>query len=92
MKDVKRLLPIGSVIMLRGAKKALMVFGICQTQKDTGKEFDYIGVLWPEGNMGAKTQVLFSHDDIEQVVFTGYDTPERQTFIERLSNFYETGK
>lgn len=92
MKDVKRLLPIGSVIRLRGAKKDLMVFGICQTQKDTGKEFDYIGVLWPEGNMGAKTQILFAHDDIEQVVFMGYDAPERQEFMERLHNFYESGK
>ena len=92
MKDVKRLLPIGSVVRLRGAKKDLMVFGICQTQKDTGKEYDYIGVLWPEGNMGAKTQILFSHDDIEAVTFTGYHTPERQNFIERLSAFYESGK
>ena len=92
MKDVKRLLPIGAVIRLRRAKKDLMVFGICQTQKDTGKEFDYIGVLWPEGNMGAKTQILFAHDDIEQVVFMGYDAPERQEFMERLRNFYESGK
>ena len=42
--------------------------------------------------MGAKTQILFAHDDIEQVVFMGYDAPERQEFMERLSNFYESGK
>lgn len=92
MKNVKQLLPIGSVIRLKGAKKNLMVFGICQTQKNTGKEYDYIGVLWPEGNIGSETQVLFAHDDIEGVLFTGYDTPERQDFIERLNAFYETGK
>ena len=92
MKDVKRLLPIGSVVRLKSAKKDLMVFGICQTQKDTGKEFDYIGVLWPEGNMGVGTQLLFSHDNIESVTFMGFDTPERQDFIDRLQVFYESAK
>lgn len=90
MKEIKSLLPIGSVVRLKGAKKDLMVFGICQTNKENGKEYDYIGVLWPEGNMGPGTQIMFAHDDIENVVFTGYNTPEREVFIERLSKFYET--
>lgn len=88
MVNVKRLLPIGSVVRLREAKKCLMIFGICQSHKD--KTYDYIGVLWPEGNMGAETQILFAHDDIEEVVFAGYDTEERQNFIERLNEFYES--
>lgn len=92
MRDVKKLLPIGSVIRLKGAKKDLMIFGICQTQKDSGKDFDYIGVLWPEGNMGAQTQVLFAHEDIDSVAFRGYETQERTDFIERLNAFYEAGK
>lgn len=90
MTDVKQLLPIGSVIRLRGAKRDLMIFGIRQTKKNSQKEYDYVGVLWPEGNMGAETQVLFAHEDIENVVFTGYDTLDRQQFIERLSAFYES--
>ena len=92
MHNVKQLLPIGSVVRLRAAKKDLMIFGICQTKKESGKDFDYIGVLWPEGNMGPNTQVLFSHDDIESVAFTGYDNAERQAFIGRLQAFYEQKK
>ena len=88
MVNVKRLLPVGSVVRLREAKKCLMIFGICQSHKES--TFDYIGVLWPEGNMGAETQILFSHDDVQDVVFTGYDNQERQVFIERLQAFYES--
>lgn len=88
MRKVKQLLPIGSVVRLSGAKKDLMICGICQTQRDNGKEFDYIGVLWPEGSLGNKTNVLFDHGDIENIAFTGYDGPERQAFIDRLEAFY----
>ena len=88
MVNVKRLLPIGSVVRLREAKKCLMIFGICQNHNDT--TFDYIGVLWPEGNMGAQTQILFAHDDIQEVVYKGYESEEREIFVERLSKFYET--
>lgn len=92
MNNKLELLPIGSVVRLKGAKKDLMIFGVCQTKKDSKKEFDYIGVVWPEGNLGANTQVLFNHDDIDAVNFIGYDTPERKDFIERLHAFYETAK
>lgn len=88
MTEIKQLLPVGSVVRLTAAKKDLMIIGIRQTQKDTGKEFDYIGVLWPEGSMGAKTNVLFNHGDIENVAFMGYDTEERAAFLEKLSAFY----
>lgn len=90
--NVKELLPIGSVIRLRGAKKCLMIFGICQTESKNNREYDYIGVIWPEGSIGAKTQVLFNHEDIEEVVFKGMDNEVRQEFIERLYQYYEAKK
>lgn len=90
--NIKELLPIGSVIRLRGAKRYLMVFGICQTEKSNNKTYDYIGVIWPEGNLGEKTQILFNHADVEEVAFTGMENDVRQTFIEKLSAYYESQK
>ena len=90
--NVKELLPIGSVILLKGAKKPLMIFGICQTERKNGKTFDYIGCIWPEGSIGDKTQVLFDHADVEKVIFTGMDNEARQEFIERLNNYYASQK
>ncbi|MBE5942193.1 MAG: DUF4176 domain-containing protein [Lachnospiraceae bacterium] len=87
---IKELLPIGSIIWLRDAQKPLMIFGIRQTNLDNNVEYDYIGVLYPEGNMGVSSQFMFNHDDIEKVVFRGFEDASREDFIERLCAFYKT--
>jgi hypothetical protein len=87
--EIKDLLPIGSVIWLRNAEHALMIHGVMQQNLETGEEYDYIGVLYPEGNMGEKTQFLFMHEDIEKIVFRGYEDDSRAEFIKRLSEFYK---
>lgn len=79
------LLPIGSIIHLEGANKRMMVFGILQADSgNPDKIFDYVGVPYPEGNMGTEQQYLFMHKDIEQVHFRGFEDVERQQFIARL--------
>lgn len=88
--NIKELLPIGSVVMLKDAKKPLMIFGVKQlATEQPNKEYDYIGVLYPEGNIGTKFQYLFDHKDIEQVLFTGYETEERKQFLEELIKAYQ---
>lgn len=88
--NIKELLPIGSVVMLKDAKKPLMIFGVKQlATEQLNKEYDYIGVLYPEGNIGTKFQYLFDHKDIEQVLFTGYETEERKQFLEELAKAYQ---
>lgn len=90
MKDIMNLLPVGSVVRLRDARKCLMIFGVCQTNNGDGKLYDYIGVLWPEGNIGNEAQILFNHEDIEEIIFSGFNNDERMEFILRLAKFYET--
>ncbi len=86
--EIKKLLPIGSVVLLKNGKKRVMIFGIKQTDNSTGKEYDYISVLYPEGNMGEAGQFLFNHSDIEKVFFQGYTDTEREEFIEKLEEYY----
>ena len=90
-QDVRTLLPIGSVVLLKGAEKRLMIFGIRQTDDETKQEYDYAGVLYPEGNMGEDMRFMFDHDDIQEVVFTGYDDEERTEFLGRLNDFFVGG-
>lgn len=87
--NIKELLPIGSVVRLQEATKKLMIYGIKQTDTDTGMEYDYVGVLYPEGNLGDKTQLLFQHENIEEVIFTGYEDEERENFLSALEKIYE---
>lgn len=86
--DIHHLLPIGSVVLLKNGKKRLMIFGVKQCDEETGIEYDYIGVLYPEGNMGQKTQVLFNQIDIDQVCFRGYEDDDRAQFLDHLARFY----
>lgn len=90
--EIKELLPIGSVVLLSGGKKKLMIYGVKQTDNSDGKDYDYIGVLYPEGNMGEGSQFLFNHNDIDQIYFRGYEDGEREMFISNLAQFYEQNK
>ena len=85
--NIKELLPIGSVVLLKGGEKKVMITGVMQTNED-GKEYDYLSVIYPEGNIGKEGNFLFNHSDIEQVFFRGYTDPEREAFIEKLASFY----
>ena len=86
---IKDLLPIGSVVMLKEATKPLMIFGIKQIAvEDETIEYDYIGVFYPEGNMGNEMQFLFNHEDIVEVLFKGYETEERQEFLDAIAEAY----
>lgn len=86
---VQELFPIGSVVKLRNGIRPLMIFGIKQTNLETNEEYDYIGVLYPEGNMGDKTQFLFNHEDIEEVISKGYTDETWEDFIKRMREFYK---
>lgn len=87
---IESFLPVGSVVTLKEGTKKLMVFGIIQSIQDSeGKEYDYIGVPYPEGNIGQEYQYLFDHSDIETIHFRGFEDVERQEFIFNLAEFYK---
>lgn len=89
MEDkIRELLPIGSVVLLKEASKRVMIYGVMQTDRETEVEYDYLGVIYPEGSMGDGSSFFFNHDQIDQVFFTGYDDEERLDFIEKLVKFY----
>lgn len=87
---IKDLLPIGSIVLLKDGEKRLMIIGIIQSNASgNGKEYDYLGVLYPEGHIGDQFQYLFNHNDISEIVFRGFDDEERVTFLAKLSTIYE---
>jgi len=85
----EKLLPIGSVILLKGATKKLMITGIKPvTAEKPDVIYDYIGVTYPEGYLSNEYNFLFNHEDINDIVFTGYNNPEREEFIKAMSEAY----
>ena len=88
---IKELLPIGSIVLLEGGEKRLMINGIMQTNKDENqKNYDYMGVLYPEGHIGEGFQYLFNHEDIKEIFFRGFEDAERDQFIDKLTRLYES--
>ena len=87
---IKELLPIGSIVLLKDGEKRLMISGIMQT--DTGgtqKNYDYMAVLYPEGHIGEGFQYLFNHEDINEIIFRGFEDAERVELLDKLTNLYE---
>ena len=83
------ILPIGSVVLLQGAIKKLMIMGIKQKKADEPEqEYDYIGVPYPEGFLRPDMTYLFNQEDINDVVFHGYENPEWQHLMELVEEAY----
>lgn len=81
----EKFLPVGTVVMLKGGKKRLMITGFCMMDKSANaKMFDYSGCLYPEGVVSSDQTALFNHDQIEKIYFVGYSDQEEKTFKEQL--------
>ncbi len=82
-------LPIGSIVLLKGAKKRLMICGRIQVEIGTNKVFDYSGCLYPEGIININEMYLFQHEDIERIYFIGLQDEEEFAFREYINEELE---
>ncbi len=82
---MKNYLPIGSVVLLNNGTKKVMIYGRKQLAADNGEEYDYVACLYPEGNISEDYTFLFNHDNIKEVVFTGFCDDEENEFQKVLN-------
>ncbi|PPI68733.1 hypothetical protein C5E12_11545 [Rathayibacter rathayi] len=78
-------LPLGSVVILNGSVKKLLIVSRGSVVKD--QFFDYGAFLFPEGMIDANI-VYFSGDDIVKVVYEGYRDVDDELVREILNNAY----
>lgn len=79
-------LPIGTVVILKNAKKRLMITGFLTTrEEEPGVVYDYSGCLYPEGFISSERILVFNHNQIEKVFSLGYSDEEEKAFKIRLS-------
>ena len=84
MKEEK-LLPIGTVVMLKGGTKKVMITGFCVISEDNqSKIYDYCGCLYPEGYVAADKNLLFDHSQIDKIYYTGLIDEEEKEFKKQL--------
>ncbi|MBE6152816.1 MAG: DUF4176 domain-containing protein [Firmicutes bacterium] len=83
----QKYLPIGTVVLLKDAKKRIMITGFCSiSDNDKTKVYDYSGCLYPEGIISTNSTLLFDHSQIEQVYYFGFVDEEEKLFKEKLNS------
>lgn len=84
----KNLLPIGSVVLLKGGEKRIMICGRIQANAGDGKIYDYSACYYPEGIVDPGNMFFFNQDGIERVYFIGFQDEEelkyRKGFLDNL--------
>ena len=89
--EERKLLPIGSVVRLKDANHSLAIMGFCIVIKEENgpKQYDYVGVPYPEGFMSKNSIVYFNGDKIDKVFFEGFSNEDEKNFKSKL---YEVEK
>ncbi|HEX2947935.1 MAG TPA: DUF4176 domain-containing protein [Clostridia bacterium] len=80
--DGQELLPLGSVVLLKGGTKKVMICGRGQTKVDDSENtlYDYSACYYPEGIIDPKELFLFNNDDIDKVFYKGFEDDEELKF------------
>ncbi|WP_297818472.1 DUF4176 domain-containing protein [uncultured Lactobacillus sp.] len=83
-------LPLGSVVVLKGMVKKLVIVQRAVTVGDdedpeaAPKYYDYGGALHPEGLVDGKL-AYFNRDDIYRIVFEGYSDKDDELMIDEIN-------
>ena len=82
---MKEYLTIGTIVLLKNAKKRIMIIGLKPKTNDNGVVYDFCGVPYPEGLLQSDQIGLFNYDQIEKIIVNGYSDDEEKKFKERIN-------
>ena len=83
--NTEKFLPIGTVVMLNGGAKRVMITGFCTIASDDNSTmYDYCGCLYPEGVVSSDKNLLFNHNQIAKIYALGYSDDEEKQFKVKL--------
>lgn len=87
----EKYLPVGTVVLLKGGKKRVMVTGFCVVSPEIDKKvFDYCGCIYPEGYLNSTQNCLFNHDQIDKIYHVGLVDDEELKFKKQLKEIAPT--
>lgn len=74
------LLPIGSVVLLKGEQKRVMICGRIQAKSGDETIYDYSACLYPEGLLNSSEIIFFNQESIDTIFFIGFQDREEILF------------
>ena len=91
VNETEKYLPIGTVVLLKGATKRLMIAGYCAVDQEKKDEmWDYSGCMYPEGFLSSTQSFLFDHSQIAKIYSLGYKDNEEEEFQQKLNEYIAT--
>ncbi|MDE5415230.1 DUF4176 domain-containing protein [Alkalihalobacterium chitinilyticum] len=87
------MLPIGSIVYLKEGTSKLMILnrGPILEADGENKMFDYSGCFYPQGLVHDKV-FYFNHENVDEVIFEGYQDEEEQRFQRLFHDWKEENK
>ncbi|MDR0299879.1 MAG: DUF4176 domain-containing protein [Streptococcaceae bacterium] len=92
----EQLLPVGSVVYLKGGTLKVVIISRGELVKKTIADekpiyYDYFAGLYPQGYDNERNY-YFNQENIEKVIFKGYQDEEEKRYLEVLSSARENNK
>ena len=96
MEEKGKFLPIGTVVLLKGGKREIMITSYCiipngEVYDKNGKVdnpqqqiFDYGACFYPEGMIVSDQTFAFNHDQIDRICYMGYETDKQKNLSDAL--------
>ncbi|HLR54932.1 MAG TPA: DUF4176 domain-containing protein [Pseudogracilibacillus sp.] len=78
------LVPIGTVVIVDFVEQAVMIYGRKQQQEDKNEIWDYVACPYPQGHLSDETNIFFNHDQIQQIIFKGFETEGEVTLRQEI--------
>lgn len=93
MENNIRLLPIGSIVLLKGTLNKIMIVSRCigVSRGEGAGEYEYAGCEYPQGITDDKL-IFFDSKGIAKLVFEGYNSDENDVLTETMQNWREARK
>jgi len=79
-----KFLPLGSVVLLKDAKRYVVIIGYAVIEEGSTKVWDYMGCAYPIGVITSTGNLLFNRNQIEKVIHTGFSDEEGDKFIKTV--------
>lgn len=80
---LKKYMPIGSIITLKEKEELIMIIGF--KYNANGTIYDYLGCIYPFGIDKIHKNVIFNHEKIDKVYYTGYMNEQGKSYKTILS-------
>lgn len=82
-------LPVGSVVVLKDATNPVVIIGYSVVEHGESKLWDYMGCAYPIGVVGTDKSLLFQGNQIEKILFRGYEDESCKEFLNLMNEQYD---